>query len=232
MGHRMLRTTQTAVLAALTLIAVKKVSAQQQIIYNYDELNRLVQIGYGPNTTVAYRYDANGNILSRTIDQADELDMDGDGVADSSDNCLNDPNPDQLDTDGDGLGDVCDDDDDNDGLPDGEDQFPLDPSRTGVDSDADGVEDLLDNCVGNANPGQANFDGDLLGDACDEDDDNDQLTDSEENALGTDPLNPDSDGDGYSDGEEVEWETSPLDATDIPARPGLSPIIIWKALQE
>ncbi len=35
-------------------------------------------------------------------------DTDGDGVADTLDNCVDDPNPDQADTDGDGFGDVCD----------------------------------------------------------------------------------------------------------------------------
>jgi hypothetical protein len=35
-------------------------------------------------------------------------DSDGDGVADSEDNCPSVPNPDQTDTDGDGVGDVCD----------------------------------------------------------------------------------------------------------------------------
>jgi hypothetical protein len=36
------------------------------------------------------------------------VDFDGDGVADSVDNCPYTYNPDQTDTDGDGLGDVCD----------------------------------------------------------------------------------------------------------------------------
>ena len=35
-------------------------------------------------------------------------DLDGDGVPDSEDNCVNTPNGDQLDSDGDGRGDVCD----------------------------------------------------------------------------------------------------------------------------
>ena len=43
------------------------------------------------------------------------------------------------------------------------------------------------------------------------DSDNDGLTDAEEAALGTDPLNPDSDGDGLNDGEEVKtYGTDPL----------------------
>ena len=36
------------------------------------------------------------------------LDNDGDGIANSADNCINTANPDQYDRDNDGLGDVCD----------------------------------------------------------------------------------------------------------------------------
>ena len=53
------------------------------------------------------------------------MDMDGDGVADATDNCPAVANADQLDTDSDGAGDACDDDDDNDGVPDAEDDYPL-----------------------------------------------------------------------------------------------------------
>ncbi|MBS1105486.1 MAG: hypothetical protein H6Q91_988 [Deltaproteobacteria bacterium] len=42
-------------------------------------------------------------------------DLDGDGVRDARDNCLELPNPDQRDTDGDGYGNLCDADFDNDG---------------------------------------------------------------------------------------------------------------------
>ena len=45
------------------------------------------------------------------------------------------------------------------------------------DSDADGVYDEDDNCPMNPNTDQANYDGDNLGDVCDEDDDNDLILD-------------------------------------------------------
>src|SRR5205085_3449866 len=55
---------------------------------------------------------------------------------------------------------------------------PSDPNKTvpglcgcgtpDVDGDADGVVDCHDNCVGLANPSQADGDGDLRGDACDD----------------------------------------------------------------
>ncbi|SMC57271.1 Ig-like domain-containing protein [Cellulophaga tyrosinoxydans] len=44
--------------------------------------------------------------------------------------------------------------------------------------------------------------------------DNDGLTNSEENMLGTDPYNPDTDGDGVQDGQEVLDGTDPLDDCD------------------
>src|SRR5690606_7054420 len=70
--------------------------------------------------------------------------LDGDGVPNDSDNCIDIQNPDQTDTDGDGLGNACDDDDDNDGIP-----------------------DVTDNCPLVSNPDQADADGDGVGDACD-----------------------------------------------------------------
>jgi hypothetical protein len=81
---------------------------------------------------------------------------------------------------------------------------------TAPDTDSDGVVDPLDNCPNDANPLQENNDGDSAGDVCDDDDDNDGMTDlEEENYDGTpgynpltdpDPFNPDTDGDGYLDG--------------------------------
>jgi len=45
------------------------------------------------------------------------------------------------------------------------------------DADGDGIEDELDNCPNDANADQANYDGDLEGDVCDADDDNDGCLD-------------------------------------------------------
>ena len=43
------------------------------------------------------------------------------------------------------------------------------------------------------------------------DSDSDGVTDTDEEALGTDPNNPDTDGDGIADGEEIYLGTDPLD---------------------
>ena len=44
---------------------------------------------------------------------------------------------------------------------------------------------------------------DGIGNNKDNDDDNDGLSDGQEAAYNTDPLNSDSDGDGLNDGEEI-----------------------------
>ena len=103
-------------------------------------------------------------------------DIDGDGVNDDIDNCLNTANTDQLDTDLDGLGNACDDDDDNDGYNDENDAFPLDSSQW-LDTDLDGIADPLDNCPSTPNSDQLDTDSDETGDVCDDDDDNDTYLD-------------------------------------------------------
>jgi hypothetical protein len=116
-------------------------------------------------------------------------DTDGDGVIDGEDDFPTDPNY-QTDTDGDGIPNKTDPDDDNDGLLDEDDPYPLDPTN------------------------QPDTDGDGLNDGIDPDDDNDGFTDLQEEAAGTDPLNPNSiprdrDNDGLSDVEEAELGTDP-----------------------
>lgn len=82
-----------------------------------------------------------------------------------------------------------------------------------ADADGDSVPDAIDNCPTVPNGSllldpdddgipQRNTDGDSEGDACDDDDDGDFLTDIVEAGLGTYRLNPDSDGDTVIDGED------------------------------
>jgi len=76
-----------------------------------------------------------------------------------------------------------------------------------LDTDEDGHVDDEDNCPEIANEDQADLDEDTEGDACDLDDDGDELPDEEELEVGTDPLDPDSDDDEVLDGAD----SCPLD---------------------
>ncbi len=88
-----------------------------------------------------------------------------------------------------------------------------------LDQDGDGALDELDNCLVLANAGQNNNDGDIEGDSCDLDDDNDGMPDSFEIANGFDPFDSadaaqDADGDGVTNLAEFEDGTDPLDPSD------------------
>ncbi len=96
-----------------------------------------------------------------------EPDMDGDGIADIDDNCVDGYNPSQVDTDGDEIGNTC----DNCRFANNPDQADSDDDGIGdlcvLDADLDGIRDSEDNCPTVSNPDQANEDNDFYGDACD-----------------------------------------------------------------
>lgn len=159
--------------------------------------------------------DADGDGLAN-LDEIDfsvnpfEGDFDGDCVADGVDAFPKDPSE-SKDTDGDGIGDNADTDRDGDGLfNDNEETLGTDPLDS--DSDDDGVVDGSDNCPLASNSNQDDTDSDGEGDVCDNDADNDGLSNADEANAGTDPLNPDTDGDGAQDGWEVDQQTDPLDS--------------------
>ena len=103
-------------------------------------------------------------------------------------------------------------DEDGDGVPDALDRCPLQPDGQ-EDFDGDGVGSLCDNCPLSSNPRQENNDGTGGGDACDPDDDNDNIPDftdsdrdgdsiinSRDNCPGAaNPGQEDLDGDGEGD---------------------------------
>ena len=76
-----------------------------------------------------------------------DVDTDGDGTLDCDDNCPELPNADQADMDGDGLGDACDPDRDDDGHANPADNCPYVPNPDQVDVDQDGIGDACDDKV-------------------------------------------------------------------------------------
>ncbi len=139
-------------------------------------------------------------------------DGDGDGHADSRDNCPFVANPGQEDEDGDTRGDVCDTDADGDGWPNDTDNCPLDANPSQADRDAngegdacqdtdgDGVPDIFDLCPEFPHESRTNTDGDPLPDDCDNDDDNDSFPDANDNCpLVASATQANSDSDSYGD---------------------------------
>lgn len=162
-----------------------------------------------PERPLALDSDADGR-----GDACDE-DDDNDSEPDDVDNCRLRANSDQRDSDLDGLGDACDDDDDNDGLSDAL-EAQLGSSPTLADTDRDGIPDGLglndqgapiraDNCLSVSNPDQRDNDTDGLGDACDDDDDNDSVLDELDICpFAADPSQLNTDGDVFGDACDLD----------------------------
>ncbi len=150
------------------------------------------------------------NTDSDALGDACDPDDDNDGLTDVQEEALG-LNPRSTDSDSDGV---------NDPIELGDPNDPADTDDDGTidaldeDSDNDSVNDDTDNCRVVNNPTQDNFDGDLLGDDCDPDDDNDTLDDILEAGLGLDPKDPDYDNDTIADGHEVQFGGEDHDTDD------------------
>lgn len=147
--------------------------------------------------------ESEADIADGSFDNDGGGDTDGDGVSDVLDQCPATASGAQVDEQGCAVT-----------SPPG----PVEP-----DADADGIADSEDNCPQLANADQADFDEDGQGDACDSDDDNDNVADIDD-AFPFDPAeSSDTDGDGIgnnadpdddNDGINDDADSQPLQKDD------------------
>jgi len=149
-------------------------------------------------------------------------DWDFDGVPDVCDNCPLTPGASQVDSDFDAVGDACDAAPFNFSNNVNLDNTDLDCDGIGDfsddDDDDDGVSDFNDNCPLEANPGQADHDGDGMGNACDPDFEQvvSALIPVITSMFGGDcDDGVDNDGDGFVDHPDDPGCTGPDDASEL-----------------
>jgi len=119
--------------------------------------------------------------------------------------------------DGDAYNDSTDSDDDDDGVPDSAESLQGSTSYN-PDTDGDGYTDDVDAFPGDSTE-WLDTDDDGTGDNADTDDDDDGISDTEENSVGsdgyiTDPKDKDTDDGGEEDGDEVAAGRDPTDSSD------------------
>lgn len=162
------------------------------------------QVGDGcdnaPTAPNLDQLDIDGDGIGDVVD----LDMDGDAIMNTVDNCLRVYNPTQLKSLATALfGDACNDDDDLDGIKDIEDACPKISGTAAIgqtcfgDEDGDRRLDELDNCPGFPNENQTDTNRNGIGDACDFDIDGDAIPNNLDNApllVNADQLDRDRDG--------------------------------------
>ena len=207
-------------------------------------LRKPIQVSAGEGQTcildvtgpVCWGYYASTNDIPSLLIDPDE---DGYNNQNGIDAFPYDPNE-WLDTDSDGMGNNADPDDDNDSVLDADDAFPFDASESAdtdddgvgdnadafptdanetLDGDLDNVGDNADNCVDVKNTDQLDADNDSLGNACDDDDDNDGITDeydafpldtSEQIDTDADGIGNNADDDDDNDGATDNSDVYPL----------------------